>query len=115
MLKGAEKVTLRKDTLKPATRKEAARAAANAAALADGAAGDTALFEALRRRRSELAKEQRVAAYVVFADKTLIDMARRKPATAFEMGAVHGVGEAKLRQYGEVFLDVIRQHAARGA
>ena len=57
-------------------------------------------------------KEQRVAAYVVFADKTLIDMARRKPATAAEMSAVHGVGAAKLRQYGEVFLDVIRQHAA---
>ena len=113
VLKGTAKIELRKDTLKPATRKTA-RAAANSAALADGAAGDTALFEALRRRRSELAKEQRVAAYVVFADKTLIDMARRKPATAAEMGAVHGVGEAKLRQYGETFLEAIRQHAARG-
>jgi ATP-dependent DNA helicase RecQ len=113
VLKRAAKIELRKDTLKPATRKTA-RAAANAAALADGAAGDTALFEALRRRRSELAKEQQVAAYVVFADKTLIDMARRKPATAAEMGAVHGVGEAKLRQYGETFLEAIRQHAARG-
>ena len=110
VLKGAARVTLRQDTLKPATRKTA-RAAANAAALAGGQ-GDTALFEALRRRRSELAKEQRVAAYVVFADKTLIDMARRKPATAAEMSAVHGVGTAKLSQYGEVFLDVIRQHAA---
>ena len=74
MLRGTEKVTLRKDTLKPATKK-AARAAANATALANGDEGDTALFEALRKRRSELAKEQRVAAYVVFADKTLIDMA----------------------------------------
>jgi ATP-dependent DNA helicase RecQ len=111
VLKGAARVTLRQDTLKPATRKTA-RAAANAAALADGQQGDTALFEALRRRRSELAKEQRVAAYVVFADKTLIDMARRKPSTVAEMSAVHGVGAAKLRQYGEVFLDVIRQHAA---
>ncbi len=111
VLKGMTSVTLRRDTLKPATRK-AARAAANAAALADGAQGDAALFEALRQRRSDLAKEQRVAAYVVFADKTLIDMARRKPATAAEMSAVHGVGEAKLRQYGEVFLDVIRQHGA---
>jgi len=113
VLKGADTVTLRKDTLKPATCKSA-RAAANAAALADGAAGDTALFEALRRRRSELAKEQRVAAYVVFADKTLIDMVRLKPATAAEMSAVHGVGEAKLRQYGDVFLEAIRQHAASG-
>ena len=111
VLKGADRVTLRQDTLKPATRK-AARAAANAAALSDGDHGDKALFEALRRRRSELAKEQQVAAYVVFADKTLIDMARRKPATVTEMGAVHGVGAAKLRQYGETFLDVIRQHAA---
>jgi len=114
VLKGATAVTLRKDTLKPATRK-VARATANAAALADGAAGDSELFEALRRRRSELAKEQRVAAYVVFADKTLIDMTRRKPATAAEMSAVHGVGEAKLRRYGETFLEAIRQHAARGA
>ncbi len=111
VLKGLDKVTLRKDTLKPATRK-AARAAMNTAALAEGGAGDTALFEALRKRRSELAKGQRVAAYVVFADKTLIDMVRRKPATAAEMSAVHGVGEAKLRQYGEIFLDAIRQHAA---
>ena len=57
VLKGAEKITLRNDTLK--TGRKAARAAANTAALADGGAGDTALFEALRKRRSELAKAQR--------------------------------------------------------
>ena len=114
VLRGAEKVTLRKDTLKPATKK-AARNVANAAALAEGTAGDTALFEALRKRRSELAKAQRVAAYVIFADKTLIDMVRRKPANAGEMGTVHGVGAAKLKQYGDVFLEVIRSHAAQAA
>jgi ATP-dependent DNA helicase RecQ len=114
VLKGEDKITLRKDTLK-ASRKSGrkdARATANAAALADGAAGDPELFEALRKRRSELAKEQRVAAYVVFADKTLIDMVRLKPRTVSEMAMVHGVGEAKLRQYGQVFLDTIRAHAA---
>ncbi|MFZ0720126.1 MAG: DNA helicase RecQ [Xanthobacteraceae bacterium] len=114
VLKSIDKVTLRKDTLKPATRK-AARAAVNAAALTQGGADDTALFEALRKRRSELAKEQGVAAYVVFADKTLIDMARRKPTTAAEMAGVHGVGESKLRQYGAIFLEVVRDHAARAA
>ena len=94
--------------MKPATRK-AARAAAT---LRTAPRRLGRRQEPLHwRRRSELAKEQRVAAYVVFADKTLIDMARRKPATVPEMGAVHGVGAAKLRQYGEVFLDVIRQHA----
>jgi ATP-dependent DNA helicase RecQ len=114
VLKGTAKVALRKDTLKPATRKNT-RAAANAAALADGTAGDQALFEALRQRRSGLAKEQGVAAYVVFADKTLIDMARRKPITLGEMATVHGVGATKLRQYGDIFLDVIRQYAAASA
>ncbi|MGC1777272.1 MAG: DNA helicase RecQ [Xanthobacteraceae bacterium] len=114
VLKGLDKVTLRKDTLKPATRK-AGRAAANTAALTEGGSDDTALFEALRKRRSELAKQQGVAAYVVFADKTLIDMARRKPATTAEMAALHGVGESKLRQYGAIFLEVVRDHAERAA
>jgi ATP-dependent DNA helicase RecQ len=114
VLKGIDKVTLRKDTLKPATRK-VARAAANAAALTAAGADDTALFEALRKRRSELAKQQGVAAYVIFADKTLIDMARRKPATTAEMATVHGVGESKLRQYGTIFLEVVRHHAAQAA
>jgi len=114
VLKGADKITLRKDTLKSGRKSgdKAARTSANAAALADGAVGDPELFEALRKRRSELAKEQRVAAYVVFADKTLIDMVRLKPRNTSEMSMVHGVGEAKLRQYGAVFLDAIRQHAA---
>ena len=111
VLKGAEKVALRIDTLKPSTRK-AARAAAKAAALAGGEPGDAALFETLRKRRTELAKGLGVAAYVVFADRTLIDMARRKPTTLAEMSRVHGVGEGKLRQYGELFLDVIRKHRA---
>jgi ATP-dependent DNA helicase RecQ len=113
VLRGDAKVPLRKDTLKPG--RKAARAAATAAALADGGEEDAALFEALRRRRSELAKAQRVAAYVVFADKTLIDMARRKPRAAAEMGAVHGVGEAKLKRYGDIFLEVVREHVARAA
>jgi ATP-dependent DNA helicase RecQ len=111
VLKGAAKIELRKDTLKPTGRK-AERAAANAQALAVGADGDPILFEALKKRRLELAKTQRVPAYVVFADRTLLDMAQRKPATEAEMSKVHGVGEAKLRQYGEVFLEVIREHLA---
>ncbi|HEX3502010.1 MAG TPA: DNA helicase RecQ [Xanthobacteraceae bacterium] len=116
VLKGGDKITLRKDTLKSSRKSQkAARTTANAAALADGAAGDPELFEALRKRRSELAKEQRVAAYVVFADKTLIDMVRLKPRTVSEMAMVHGVGEAKLRQYGQVFLDAIRAYAAGSA
>jgi ATP-dependent DNA helicase RecQ len=113
VLKGVDKVTLRKDALKPT--KKAARAKAAAAALADGGPGDPALFEALRQQRSALARQQGVAAYVVFADKTLIDMARKKPTSVAEMATVHGVGDAKLRRYGDIFLEVIRAHTAANA
>ena len=111
VLKGAAKNELRKDMLKPAGRK-AERAAGHAQALVVGADVDPLLFEALKKRRLELAKAQHVPAYVVFADRTLLDMARRKPATPVEMSKVHGVGEAKLRQYGNIFLDVIQEHLA---
>ena len=107
VLKGAEKITLRTDTLK--TGRKAARAAANTAALADGGPGDTALFEALRKRRSELAKAQGVAAYVVFADKTLIDMARKKPKN----GGRHGFGaRCRRSEAGAIRCAVPRRHPA---
>ena len=72
--------------------------------------GGQALFQALRVRRSALAKAQAVPAYVILPDRSLLDMARRKPATAAEMAGIHGVGEAKLARYGEAFLEVIRGH-----
>ena len=78
MLRGAATFALRQDTLKPLRR--AGRDAAGAAP-AEAADADPALFEALKRRRLELAKDRGVPAYLVFADKSLIDMARRKPRT----------------------------------
>jgi ATP-dependent DNA helicase RecQ len=108
ILKGQERLSLRHDTLKPATRK-AARQAARAVALGEGTGGDPALFEALKKRRMELAKRQGVPAYVVFPDRSLLEMARRKPQSLTEMSEVHGVGQAKLLQYGSIFLEVIRQ------
>ncbi len=113
VLKGQDKFTLRQDVLKSG--RKAARPAARAAAFDDATPADPALFEALRRRRLELAKSLRVAAYVVFPDKTLLEMARRKPRDLTEMAAVHGVGETKLRQYGQDFLEVIREHGAQAA
>ena len=68
----------------------------------------------LRARRSALAKAQAVPAYVILPDRSLIDMAKRKPTTAAEMAQVHGVGESKLARYGEAFLEVIRDHQRGG-
>ena len=70
---------------------------------------DEGLFERLRDLRREIAAEQQVPAYVVFGDKSLADMASRKPSTREEFLEVHGVGEAKLERYGEVFLDAIAE------
>jgi ATP-dependent DNA helicase RecQ len=111
VLRGTAAFALRKDTLKPVRRttRDAARDATGAAPAEAGDA-DPALFEALKRRRLELAKDRGVPAYLVFADKSLIDMARRKPRTPADMAQVHGMGEVKLAQYGHVFLEVIRRH-----
>ena len=66
-----------------------------------------ALFERLKALRLGLARERDVSAFVVFHDKSLEDMARRRPQTAAEFAEVHGVGEAKLREFAEPFLAAI--------
>jgi ATP-dependent DNA helicase RecQ len=71
---------------------------------------DPELFEALRRLRRQLAEERQVPPYVVFTDATLRQLARQRPTTPEKMRQVSGVGEAKLRDFGERFLEAIRQH-----
>jgi ATP-dependent DNA helicase RecQ len=68
---------------------------------------DEELFERLRELRREIAEEHEVPAYVIFSDKTLADMAARRPTTRDEFLDVFGVGEAKLERYGDIFLEAI--------
>ncbi|WCK02047.1 DNA helicase RecQ [Agrobacterium tumefaciens] len=75
-------------------------------------AADRGLFEALRAKRMEIARAQNVPPYVIFHDKTLIELAAARPASAKEMAQIAGVGETKLERYGPAFLDTIIQHAA---
>ena len=107
MLKGKTRIDLRRDAV--TVGKKAARKAAAAAVLGDNTS-DQALFHALRARRSDLARAEAVPAYVILPDRSLLDMASRKPVTLEEMGRVHGVGEVKLARYGSQFLEVIRLH-----
>lgn len=65
------------------------------------------LLSALKRLRLSLAKERNVPAYVIFSDRSLADMARLEPKTLNEFAEVHGVGAAKLRDFGEIFLAAI--------
>jgi len=69
---------------------------------------DARLFASLKALRSAIAREEQVPAYVVFADRTLAELAARKPRTAAGLLEVRGVGQAKLDKYGERFLTVIR-------
>jgi ATP-dependent DNA helicase RecQ len=68
---------------------------------------DPALFERLRRWRSEVARRQGIAAFMVFHDRTLSELASRKPADRLELEAVPGVGPAKLDLYGPALLELI--------
>jgi ATP-dependent DNA helicase RecQ len=111
VLKGKTKVELRQDVVAaPRGGKKAERKAAAAATLGGTGSADHALFEALRACRSALAKAQAVPAYVILPDRSLLDMARRKPATVEEMAGIHGVGDAKLKRFGGEFLEVVRRY-----
>ncbi|AFZ10249.1 ATP-dependent DNA helicase RecQ [Oscillatoria nigro-viridis PCC 7112] len=67
-----------------------------------------ALFTILRTLRKQIADEQFVPPYVVFADKSLRDMAEKRPQNLREFEEVYGVGSNKRDKYGKVFLEAIR-------
>lgn len=73
--------------------------------------GDEALFQKLRALRLDIARELGKPPYIVFSDKTLRDMVRVKPITDGQFLAVNGVGESKLKQYGERFMAAIRENS----
>lgn len=65
------------------------------------------LFQKLREVRLKLAKKNSLAAYMIFNDSTLLEMANQKPKNKFEMLQVSGVGEIKWQRYGATFLEAI--------
>jgi ATP-dependent DNA helicase RecQ len=99
---------LRVPAEKGARRSKVARGSAGAPAVVEA---DKDLFQALRQKRMEIARAQNVPPYVIFHDKTLIELAAARPTSRREMASVPGVGEAKLDRYGPAFLAVIAEHA----
>jgi ATP-dependent DNA helicase RecQ len=65
------------------------------------------VFELLRKKRLDMAREQNVPPYVIFHDKTLMEMAETRPSALEEMSHISGVGEQKLKRYGQEFLNVL--------
>ena len=104
VLRGEATVTLRRDTIAGAGEGNAVRAQ-----VSDEDAG---LLSLLKAKRRALAEAQNVPSYVVFADRTLIEMAERRPANLDEMAGITGVGAKKLESYGAAFLMVITGEGA---
>jgi ATP-dependent DNA helicase RecQ len=84
----------------------AGRTEADEAPVLSGA--DEALLARLRDLRRTISRDEQVPAYVVFPDRTLAEMAVRRPTNANALGQIRGVGPVKLDKYGERFLDVLR-------
>jgi ATP-dependent DNA helicase RecQ len=99
-------------TLKPGEKKRE-RIRAGVAAKSEAAdlvtsPADAQLLERLRALRSGIAREDKVPAYVVFPDRTLMEMAVRRPKSPYALGEIKGVGPMKIEKYGERFLEVLR-------
>jgi ATP-dependent DNA helicase RecQ len=104
-LKSKDKVEMRLDPANVGGSSRSSSKSDPAAALDNDA--DKALFVELKALRLSLAKEHNVPPYVVFHDKTLIDMAARRPQDLYGLSTIQGVGQSKLDRYGQVFLEKI--------
>jgi len=104
ILRGEETITLRKDTI---------RAARGAGPRVRELVSeeDAPLLSALKAKRRALAEQAGVPAYIIFNDRTLIEMAETRPATLDAMARIGGVGAKKLERYGAAFLQVIAGEA----
>jgi ATP-dependent DNA helicase RecQ len=111
ILRGEQSIELRLDTVQNSRSAPAIRAVVDEE--------DADLLSALKAKRRALAEAQGVPAYVVFPDRTLIEMAQMRPTTLDQMMGINGVGVKKLESYGAAFLAVITgdapdpQHPAR--
>jgi ATP-dependent DNA helicase RecQ len=99
ILKGEAEIRLRRDSIRKATRRPAVKAMVSDE--------DAPLLSALKARRRALAEAAKVPAYVIFPDRTLIEMAETRPQSLDGMARVNGVGAKKLERYGATFLEVI--------
>ena len=104
LLRGAASLTLRADTVKSAPPARRVKALVSE--------DDAPLLSALRAKRRVLAEASNVPAYIIFNDKTLIEMAETRPASLDDMARISGIGTKKLDRFGQDFLQVIAGEAA---
>jgi ATP-dependent DNA helicase RecQ len=99
LLRGESKISLRIDSLRQSDRRPVVKAMINDE--------DAPLLSALKAKRRALAEAAQVPAYIIFTDRTLIEMAETRPKTIDQMAGIGGVGAKKLDSYGSAFLQII--------
>ena len=104
ILRGEARIDLRKDSLAKQDRRPAVRALVSDE--------DAPLLSALKAKRRALAEAANVPAYIIFNDRTLIEMAQLRPQTLDDMARINGIGAKKLESYGATFLEVVAGEAA---
>ncbi len=105
ILRGEAQIDLRRDTIR------AAAASRRPAVKTMVSEEDAPLLSALKAKRRAFAEAAKVPAYVIFNDRTLVEMAQARPQTLDEMAGINGVGAKKLERYGADFLEVISGEA----
>lgn len=108
-LKEKKEIQLRIDPRPLETSRRALRAQGAGTDLSEA---DQTLYKKLKALRLIIAKDQNLPPYVIFHDKTLVEMAVLKPKTLEDMSHINGVGQSKLSRYGQSFLSVMNAHAA---
>src|SRR5450830_1081778 len=106
VLRSEQEVWLRRD-VEVTQRKTSKAERASRSKEAYAGANEDPLWQALKAKRMELAKEQGVPPYVIFHDSTLLEILNQKPKTLDDMAKISGVGQAKLARYGSDFLQVL--------
>ncbi|SAK93749.1 ATP-dependent DNA helicase RecQ [Caballeronia calidae] len=107
VLRGEERVTLRKYVKPARARQSSSRTGERADPTAGMSPREKARWERLRAWRAETAKSDGVPAYVIFHDATLAEIARSDPDTVDDLRHIPGIGVRKLERFGDELLDVV--------
>jgi ATP-dependent DNA helicase RecQ len=110
VLRGEQEVWLRRDAA-PAKRTSSKAERGSRLREAFAGANEDPMWQALKDKRMELAREQGVPPYVIFHDSTLLEILNQRPQTLDDMGRISGIGQAKLAKYGDAFLQVVEDVA----
>jgi ATP-dependent DNA helicase RecQ len=104
ILRGEEKIRARKYSSKEKNSKTQRDKETNLRVV------DQALYDALKEKRLAIAQQQDVPAFVIFGDKTLVEIARKRPQTESSFLSISGVGESKLERYGDIFIEIVKEY-----